>query len=179
LFGFQNVFVSVNKTLCSEKGWIPVVRSLKRDCVPCQSGFFCPLEYQYPKKCDVGMWSVKGSVQCCPRNMTCPVGFAVNANKNCSCTPIECPFSLTESEQNIQPKTLTFNPLETGDTLICKGIVGICTSQNMKCSDRAMVQYENNCLCVRRTKCMNAAGENMQYWYSNTDHSFECIGEKK
>lgn len=153
------------------RGWIPTINT--GECIPCPQGFFCNFGIRYPVLCSPGTYSLEGSERCCPKNMTCPVGFAVNANEGCLCTSIECRSSLSDLERSHgREKRLVYD--KRRNWIICKDERELSPCGIGRCHDVRMIQYEESCICTRSTRCMNSNLQT-QYWFSTFENSFHCV----
>jgi len=165
--------LSVISKKCGKKGWIAIAGN--NECVPCPEGFYCTDDKPYPQKCPTGTVALRGSSQCCLSNSTCSAGFAVSANENCQCVKVECPYYLSDYEKNVPPRKMVFDKyMGTAGGIVCKDKVIGCEEWYDQCPPN-MIQFRDNCVCWRRTRCMDPELSSMQYWYSEVDMSFVCL----
>lgn len=130
------------------------------ECVYCPSGFYCNSHSLYPIECSEGYYSLQGSTKCCPKNQTCPVGYAVDTHRECSCTLIKC-----QSESHV----LVFNM--QNENIQCKPLPKHCNY----CSSSGYVLMEDTCFCIENKKCQSQ--NKKHYWFTpySRGWTFRCM----
>jgi hypothetical protein len=127
-------------------------------CIPCPKRYRCDGISKYPVECPENTFAIEGSSRCCSINASCPVGFALNANDNCSCSKIQCP-----PEASIMVYHQNSNEIQCkGGHLRCK-----------PCPYFNMIQKEFDCDCVKYNFCTSYV---KQTWFSSINKKFVCIG---
>jgi hypothetical protein len=116
-------------------------------CFDCPAGFKCN-GLENPSPCSPGTRAPESSGLCCPQDLKCPPGFAVDSNNHCSCVSLQCPrgHSLVQHSNKLQCEPL---------------------SQCEACG-MGMIQTEN-CYCFRVQVCANGG----TFWKSGSN-SFAC-----
>lgn len=120
------------------------------ECHDCPQGFQCN-GVDLPSQCPPGTRALQSSGTCCPQNLKCPQGFAVDNNNQCSCVSLKCPagFTLTQSPTRLQ--------CESTSTKNCDA-----------CASSGMVQNEN-CQCFSVRGCANGG----TFWKYGSNY-FAC-----
>lgn len=134
---------------CNIGQWPSNSNSLSEICHDCPFGFECN-GVDVPKQCSAGTRALGSSGKCCPRNLKCPPGFAVD-NNECSCVSLSCPqgMSLVQSQFRLQCEEVA--------SARCKPCIG-----------KNMVQNES-CQCFRVKVC----GQGGTFWKYGANY-FEC-----
>ena len=133
---------------CNIGQWPSNHDNLREMCHECPSGFECN-GVDIPRQCSVETRALGSAGKCCPRNMKCLPGFAVD-NNDCACVSLSCPqgLSLVQSQFRLH-----------------------CEQANAKCKPcivKSMVQNEN-CQCFHVKVC----GQGNSFWKYGANY-FEC-----
>lgn len=134
-----------------------LIKTRSGSCIDCPGGYSCGPHTEYPVLCSKGTYAFQGSSQCCNLNMSCPLGFAVNANDGCSCSKIRCPIEFPH---------MVFD--SSSNAIQCTKRNTMCTP----CAMSSMVQNKDSCACVQNKFCHDTL---KQAWISFSTNTFVCI----
>ena len=132
-----------------------ILDASKSVCVECPANHKCDGVQEYPERCEVGKMSFPGSFQCCFKNTTCPLGYAVNPSNDCECAAIRCP-------------TLKASMIIRGNDIVCSSG----SKCQGKCEHDKWVQNEKTCMCYENKKCRETG---QTYWIDAVRLVFNCV----
>lgn len=136
-------------------------------CVECPMNFMC--SNNTILGCLDGTSSIVGSSTCCPKNATCPVGYAVDTSNGCKCKEIKCPSVVHFDERNkmiFKSQNLVFEKRDISIKCLSNNICMNCIKGNLIVSDTS------TCECSKYDECIEKYNGN--YWTGNIINKFVC-----